>query len=216
MVWLMIVAILIVALALIALWPLRFRFSYTRIGDNDTIELALITKKNKTIYKLEVPFVDFSTKYLKPMLKFGSQAHGPKGVAKKEGDLTLDFSDWSWRFLRFIGHVIKQNLRPFKQAIYYLLRKTLIRDFRWSTEFSTGDAALTGVSSGILWTLKSQVWSWVRRHTKVSAKPVIQVQPSFNHSCLSLEIVCIGEVRIGHIIIATIKFIRCRLKRKRG
>lgn len=216
MLWLKVLAGLTVIFIVIALWPLRFRFCYQRRGENDTIELALLTRNNNPIFKLEVPTIEFSNKLLKPMLRFGSQAHGPGGVAKKKGDLTLDFTDWSWRFMHFIGGIIKRNLRPFKSAIFYLLRKIYIQDFKWNTEFSTGDPALTGVSSGILWTIKSQIWAWVRRHTNVLAKPVIQVQPSFNHSCLSLEIVCIGEVRIGHIIIATIKFIRCRLKRKRG
>ena len=83
-----------------------------------------------------------------------------------------------------------------------------IERFEWRTEFGTGDAALTGCLTGILWALKSTVLGFLSRRFVFEAPPQFTVSPLFNRTCLALEVFCIFRFTIGEIIVAVAQRIR--------
>lgn len=74
----------------------------------------------------------------------------------------------------------------------------------WRTVVGTGDAAATSYVTGSLWTFKSILIGWLRRHYTFLTAPVCNVVPDFDRSCLALEVSCIFRFTIGEIIVAVV------------
>lgn len=111
---------------------------------------------------------------------------------------------------------IKNALPTLRPVISYLLSKTVIKSLSWQTKFGLGDAASTGILTGIIWGVKSTLTNWfsarVKRfchHTQLAVIPV------FSAASFSMEVHCIFEVRLGHIIIAGATAIR-KIRQQRG
>lgn len=100
------------------------------------------------------------------------------------------------------------NLARLKRSFKYAAAHTRIKRLEWSSEFSLGDAACTGVTAGLVWSLKSTLLTVVSSHTRLETVPRIRVRPNFQEPLFHTLINCIFEIRIGHIMIAGIKAVR--------
>ena len=74
--------------------------------------------------------------------------------------------------------------------------------------FGAGDAAVTGSFTGILWALKGNVIGLVSNYFKLKQQPQIIVEPKFDQLMLNTSFSCIFSFRIGHAILAGIRFVR--------
>lgn len=75
-------------------------------------------------------------------------------------------------------------------------------EFRWVTRFGAGDPALTGLLTGVVWSVKGTVFGLLNRNMRLTREPVIRVEPDFQSFTFRTSVRCIVRVRLGDIISA--------------
>ncbi|MGM0471666.1 MAG: DUF2953 domain-containing protein, partial [Bacillota bacterium] len=71
----------------------------------------------------------------------------------------------------------------------------------WRTKFGIKNPALTGVATGLLWIIKSNLYSFLHHRAAEVAKPKFAVLPNFNQvNELDVEFESIFSLRLGKII----------------
>jgi hypothetical protein len=78
----------------------------------------------------------------------------------------------------------------------------------WITKVGLEDAAVTGISTGLLWSVKGLVYSVIcqMEHWHIH-KVELKVIPNFKQKLFEVHLDCIFKFTIGHIIIAGIKLL---------
>jgi len=95
----------------------------------------------------------------------------------------------------------------------YLLSKTRISNLSLNLELGTGDAAQTAIISGAIAFTFSSIQSYIINRYSLSTQ-ALRVFPYFNRRVFNMDLDCIIHLRIGHIIIAGIKIIGRKIKRR--
>ncbi|MFA7467953.1 MAG: DUF2953 domain-containing protein, partial [Desulfotomaculaceae bacterium] len=86
-------------------------------------------------------------------------------------------------------------------AYRYLLSRTKLRHFKWSTVIGLPEAGQTGMAVGALWIIKSNTTSFLYRMLDHQApKPELDVVPVFDGQLLRVNFDCIFSLSSGHII----------------
>lgn len=136
---------------------------------------------------------------------------------------------WCWRLLpiplsklvRFINNDSEQstytnqdmildsfNILGYRKLIeltkMLIDRSDSVEKFDMNMTYSTGDAALTGVAAGILWSGIGGI-TGISTHKDIWINaPKIQIRPSFGQAMFAIRLHCIFQIRLGHIIIETL------------
>ncbi|MGE5380446.1 MAG: DUF2953 domain-containing protein [Methylocystaceae bacterium] len=99
------------------------------------------------------------------------------------------------------------NFGKFLWAWYWWNSKTARRSFKrirlkslvWETSFSTGDVALTGVATGLVWAVKG--WLLGLTGSRLTLEQVrVEVWPQWDDRSLQTRFDCIVNTRLVHII----------------
>lgn len=75
----------------------------------------------------------------------------------------------------------------------------------WHTRVGYDDAALTGLSTGLIWSVKSLFLQYFSHIIPLRTVPIIHVDPSFNEPSFNTEFRCIFSFKLRHLIGATLK-----------
>lgn len=104
-----------------------------------------------------------------------------------------------------IGNTI-DLYKKYRSIINYMLYRTDFKILYWKTEIGFDDAALTGMSIGIVNILKGNVYAMFNNIRIRPKKIYFKVVPNFNREILKTDIHSIFKVKIGYIIIAGLKY----------
>src|SRR5690625_3542881 len=118
----------------------------------------------------------------------------------KHGSLTDSISEVKRKVHRFVQTML--NMCSLTRA---LLRKSSLHHCKWHTYIGTGDASITGMITGGLWTIKGFVMRMIFHHQQVECRPHIEVYPLFQQKDLLIEGSCIVSIRIGQAIYTFLK-----------
>lgn len=72
--------------------------------------------------------------------------------------------------------------------------------FYWRTQFSTSDAAMTGIANGLLWSIKACLLSQFMKNICFAVCPTIQVCPTFRQPEFQTEFQCIFSFKLGNVM----------------
>jgi hypothetical protein len=182
-----------------------------RNEENDT-RLMVSLLKGLLKFKIEIPKLALKELADKPKVEIVGQVETAEGAPVTELKERIKIST-----LFYYLKKIKEFIDNYWGIVSYLLKAVNINKLSWVTEFGTGDAAVTGVATGVVWTLKGGILTILSRYlTLKDKKPELQVIPRFQQGGLYLDLNCIFAIRIGHIIIATIRFVFKKFLRQRG
>lgn len=116
----------------------------------------------------------------------------------------------SRRFFRRLIHHPRLGLAALRksQRLFYHYRHIVqsflsalcCEKFYWNTRFSTSDAAMTGIASGLLWSAKACLLSQLTQNIRFAVCPTIQVCPTFQQPEFQTEIQCIFSFKLGHVM----------------
>ncbi|SHJ48315.1 DUF2953 domain-containing protein [Paramaledivibacter caminithermalis] len=98
-------------------------------------------------------------------------------------------------------------LKTYKNIIRYLIDRINFRTLLWKTEVGFEDAALTGITSGIINIFKSNLFTMLNSSKKKPEKIHLKILPNFNKHVLKTDLNCIFTMRIGYIIIVGLKYL---------
>lgn len=83
-----------------------------------------------------------------------------------------------------------------------------IHKLEWKTVIGVGDAAQTGMATGVLWSLKGSLVGILSVYTKLKAKPDLAITPFFQEVFLRTSVICIFSFRIGHAILGALRVVK--------
>jgi len=91
--------------------------------------------------------------------------------------------------------------RATKPAYRYMLSRTTLHHFKWSTGLGLPEAGQTGMAVGLLWIIKGNTTSFLYRMLdRCAPGPELEVVPVFDGQLLRVNFDCIFSLRSGHII----------------
>jgi len=209
------VFLLIIFIVALMFLRIRFEVEYKRQGPDDNIKVEMATLQGLIRYQTNIPVVELDRYFLEPVLKIETGIQGAvshpvedKGLIVKIPVLTAVLSKLPLYLQQGLEY-----LQRYRKVLRKLLKTIRFHHLTWITQVGFGDPADTGVATGILWGMKGYLYSVFRSHagTVVNA-PRLSVIPCFDCTCLRLDFHCIFDVRIGHIIIAGLNFVKLALK----
>ena len=196
--------LLLVGLAFLSI---RVQFRYLREGSNDEFDLIISIFKGYLKYKLEIPHIELGQKLLRPFLKVKVETEGEKGTP-----ITKDRERILLPKLDVLPELVKKTYRHFlkyKPVIKYFEQHTRFHKLKWHTEFGLQDPAVTGLLVGVIWIIKGNLYAVFQKNAQtILEPPEIAVIPNFQQTKLRLDINCIFDIKVGHIITAMIIFVR--------
>ncbi|GAA0380324.1 DUF2953 domain-containing protein [Bacillus horti] len=160
-------------------------------------------------YDTEIPIIKLSED--KPGVEYDVKAESPtKKLDEKKISITL--SDVVTSF---------QKLHDFIQKVYglhiivkHLLKNVRLKQLEWKSTIGTGDAAETGMLSGLAWGIKASFVGFFASYTTLQCLPNVQVISSFQQKKMDSNFVCMFRLRIGHAILAGIRIALHSRKRR--
>lgn len=207
------ILLLLVIAVILSLLRICFHVEYHRRDQDDNLTVQMSLLRGLVHYRAEVPTIELEQRFFTPVLKMASEmekaAFHP--VEDKEFKVGLPITV---RLIRRLPALVKEGWRRFDRynpALYYLFRFIRCRRFYWRTEIGLDDAAHTGIMVGVLWGMKTFLYKNFQSKIGImSQKPAIQVVPDYFNKKMALDFSCIFDIRLGHIIIAGLNFVRKR------
>lgn len=112
---------------------------------------------------------------------------------------------------RLLSTPLPRAIKFGSKLALFLLRE--IEKLEVKLRYSTGEAALTGISAGAAWGLISIALSIIGSRVRFLHQPQIQIKPVFGPIQFECWFHCIFKIRLGHIIV---KYIKQQLKLGKG
>ncbi|MDQ0255022.1 hypothetical protein J2S74_002404 [Evansella vedderi] len=199
--------ILVGILLLCMLLPLLFfikmkvLINYSHNGQDDELSLQFRTL-GFIKYSVNLPLLAIDDET--PSVVYEEKRQSALGEKDIKEKFTLHrFLDDLKHFHRFLKHVV-----GFHTILRKFMQKMSIDKFLWESEIGTGDAALTGSASGLLWGIKGNTLGVISNYMNWKTKPQISVVPQFQQMLLKTSFECMVSFRIGHAILAGLKVLR--------
>ncbi|WP_432664834.1 DUF2953 domain-containing protein [Wukongibacter baidiensis] len=202
----MLIAVIIIVFLIILIFISSVHINIKFIKDD---ELNKVIIKIKTLYgllrfKKELDEFNLTTK--KEEVKGGIDEELEVEVESDSASKKEDQAD----FINIRKGI--ENMQKYKNVINYIIRKIDLHTFFWNTEVGFDDAALTGLSIGIINIFKSNVFVMLNNTSIRPNNICLKVLPNFNRQTLKTNIHSIFKVKLGHIIIAGLKYLWTKKK----
>jgi hypothetical protein len=203
-----IVIALFCAIMIMIFLLLRVKFyiglNYQRQGANDSLTVTIYCWRKLLFYQMKIPVIAITdqgrlwveTNIVTDQGEIGSNTEAEIKAA------------WHWieqtirkpRLLLFLLRKLRNYIHFSRRLTRQLLTEVCCEKFYWHTQFGTSDAAVTGVMSGLLWSMKALVLSRLTRRIHFVAKPSIRVCPDFQDTGFTMEFKCIFSLRLGNVM----------------
>lgn len=193
-------------LFIILITKLTITISLYHGNDNDQITIKFRAWFGLIKYKLEVPLIKLDDDG--PNIVFEEKTEkGKEGQGKQNDKLKKETPEeilTSFKnFRELLSHIVGLH-----RIVRKFFNKVKVFDIKWQTVFGTGDAALTGTMTGLLWGAKGGIISIVSQYMRLQSMPQLAVVPSFQKAVIQTDFSCIITFRVGHAILAGIKIIK--------
>ncbi|HJV45235.1 MAG TPA: DUF2953 domain-containing protein [Bacillota bacterium] len=208
--WILIV--MLILFVIIFCTNVKIFLEYRRERENDMITI-----------QMSIWFGLIRFKYQIPMLQINSLFQGVK--VNKQTTASENASPKKKRFRITPQQIHKyiQKLRLLKLQIHDLneiakqtLRKFHCEEWEWRTRVGLGDAATTGVVTGVIWAVKANILGIVAHYIHLSQPPRLDVIPTFQDTTIDTHIRCILRFRVGNAIIAGTRILMNLRKGREG
>lgn len=187
------VVILLIALCLI---KVNFAIEYNRQGVDDHISLSFFILKGLIKYKFEIPKVDKNKKgiFFKKVKEKGNKE---KEVSKRKEEFGYNYIlEKIKEYREFMA-----NYRIlFAKISNYLRCKVKVKKLNLDVTIGADNAHHTAILMGVCWSVVGIAISFIHNNMNLLEKN-ISIKPDYMGKKLKVDLFCILNVRIGHIII---------------
>ncbi|MEN2769152.1 DUF2953 domain-containing protein [Ornithinibacillus xuwenensis] len=193
MVWIFVVLFLIIIFIILLLLKIKIKVSYSYQKDSHQIMITVYLIRIKIFQRK----IDFNAKRKdtheqKDFLDVIKEIRGHDEIA--------DFKQ--------LLKTLKQRLMEAKNAMITVMNNLSIHQLTWKTQFGTGEASSTGVTSGGIWMIKGTLIGMMYEMTNFKCEPQIAVIPYFQQKGLQSQIDCIVSIRLGKAIYTVMQVLR--------
>jgi hypothetical protein len=107
-----------------------------------------------------------------------------------------------------------KNMNELYKVMKKSLKKVRITQLVWKSAIGTGNAATTGIISGVGWSFKGTVIGMLSYYFSLKVQPQLEIRPIFNRKISNTYVKCIFQVRAGQAILAGLKIFKLWKKMK--
>ncbi|WP_462411311.1 DUF2953 domain-containing protein [Neobacillus sp. Marseille-QA0830] len=207
MYWVLLVLLVLMALfVLIIFTKLTILVNYQHQNDDDQLNVEFRIWFGLIKYKLDVPLIKVDDDSPSIVVK-GNTYAGES--AKEPPDQNVEqFTKKDAKSFFTNGKQLRNRVFKLNVIIKKFLRKVTVKKFEWQSLIGVGDAAHTGMLSGVLWSVKGGIIGLVSHFLSLKTTPQISITPHFQASVFHTKISCIFQFRIGHAMLAGVKLVK--------
>lgn len=194
--------ILIITILLLLFIPIYIRIELKRKSGEDKIQLIVYILKGILKYKYEISYIDLIIKY------YNDHTDEKKG---KSNEMKKD------KKIKLATKLLKKSKKPIDykkvlKAIWgYLIKKIELKSINLKSTIGLGDAALTGILYGLIWSLIGTLTNIISQYKDIN-EINIENNPDFNNKICIIDFFCIIRLKIVHIIIASYRGVKVFIK----
>ncbi|WP_052659448.1 DUF2953 domain-containing protein [Bacillus alveayuensis] len=174
-------------------------------GDHDHYRIKFKTFFGLLKYSIDIPFVKVDKQKAQIIMK-ENKRKGKKTnfEQKKMKKITIqDIFDSLHNFKEIARHVV-----GLQKIIQRFFKHVNICSLEWHTYVGVGDAAKTGVVTGVAWSIKGLVLQLLTRYMKVKNHPHISITPDFQQPTSKITFNCMIYFRLGYAILTGLRFVK--------
>lgn len=200
MLYLVVFFILLVIYTVLYWVDIKAAVDYIRNEQDEWIVLYFYTRDGFLHYRYEIPLVKTENDRIKFKLVKGQSREMRTGSTKKDRMMPLDI------YRKYISArtYLADHKSLFEDIRRYLNKKDIHVELSIKLKQGTGDAALTGLVCGLLWTAAGIAITYLSRYLKAFKKR-ITITPCFDKTIFGVDAYCIFHVKLVHIIVVLIK-----------
>jgi len=197
--------LLLVLLVAIIMTRLKVSIHYFHAQDDDSLKIEFKAWYGLIKYKLNVPLIKVDdnspTIVVKDEVQIGEDEKNKK---KKTMQLSAEDIVNSFKDIK----VLLEHVVSFHRIIRHFLLKVQVKQLEWHTFIGVGDAALTGMLTGAIWTIKGSIIGIISQYLRLLENPNMSVSPQFQMAVSQTSFKCMLQFRIGHAMVAGIKLVK--------
>jgi hypothetical protein len=176
-----------------------------------TMRVEILFTRTKENQHAEIKFAAFR-EMIHYRLKWDG---GVTGKTKQEADQVATSAVGEGEDLSITYQWLRCQFSLLQTTLGWMLRKVTCEQLSWGTTVGTGDAAETGVLTGLIWTIKSILLGIVAGYIRWDQSPQLEVAPQFNQAILEIRFHSIIRFRLGHAILAITRLL-AHMRKGRG
>jgi hypothetical protein len=200
MLYLAIFFVLLVIYTILYWVDIKATLDYIRNEQDEWIVIYFYTRDGFLHYKYEIPLVSTENDRVKFKLVKGQGREIHTGTTKKDRLMPMDI----YRKYVSIRTYLTDHKSMFEDIRRYLNSRDIHVELDIKLKQGTGDAALTGLTCGLLWAAAGIVITYLSRYLKAFKKR-IAITPCFDKTIFEVDATCIFHVKLVHIIVVLIK-----------
>ncbi|WP_185955987.1 DUF2953 domain-containing protein [Melghirimyces algeriensis] len=213
MIWKLLLGAILIILMIFPLTSVRIQVRYWRKEEKDHLEVyvrlfwGLIRfKSTLPSFRLDQTGVSF----------WREQDTRQVSDAKKKGRISLkNIKQFRAKLSRIRRQIASFNHITLEVSRRFL-RHVVCERLRWDTSVGTGDAASTGVLTGVIWGVKTSLVGFAGSYIRWACPPRLNVQPLFNNDKVETTLDSIIRFRIGYAIVAVIRLLIRFVRNNKG
>ncbi|SES70152.1 Protein of unknown function [Natronincola peptidivorans] len=180
-----------------------------REGENDEVIIVLSVLNGFFKYKIDIPFLDMvhtGNNLIRAKIHNDTEVGNKKEQINDSWEEELNFNE-----IKIIFEEIQSFKKKYWNVIEYIKGKLRIKKVLWYTKIGLEDAAITAIVTGIIWVIKTNIILFIRNTLNLEDIS-IDVVPNYMSKKFALTFHCIVGLKIGYIIIASIKLLMMKFR----
>lgn len=191
----------------ILLSNIKVRIKVSKDGTNDCVKINATALYGLLKFATNIPLVDV---YKNGQFHTSAKINTRIGLIKKMITIGGDRKKVSVSDIKRFQEKYKKIHKKYVKSFEYISRKVIINKIFWISELGTGDAAITGITAGFFWMLKSNLIYFIQSRYNVDDF-YIDIIPYYQEEKLKTSFDCIITLKIGYIIIAGMKYLTVKI-----
>ncbi|MCC3356423.1 DUF2953 domain-containing protein [Bacillus sp. REN16] len=195
--------ILLFFIILILITRLTIFIEANHSQDDDHIKIRFSIWFGLIRYTINVPMVAIDNETPSIVFKKEKKADLAAGEKKKKEKFSVQNLIVNLQEAEIILHRVI-NLVPILKSF---LKKISVSKFKWHSHIGVGDAAHTGIITGLAWSIKGTIIGVISQYLNLKTHPDYSITPSFQIAVSETRLRCMIHFRIGHAMVAGIRAI---------
>jgi hypothetical protein len=214
MMWLLYVLLFIILLLItLAISNLKVKIDLMHKADDDHLKVTLRLWRFIR-YTMDIPLIQVDEDDGSVVVKQKQYAGEQKDTSSAEKQKKVTPNEMVGKMKKM--RTLINRVVGFHEIVKKFVRHITIHQLNWKSSFGTGDAAHTGVLTGVIWSLKGSIVGLLSHYMQLKAKPQLEVVPQFQKLHSETHLMCMISFRIGHAMVAAIRTVKYWKPKKGG
>lgn len=211
MLWVFVTLLAIILLVVVSFVQIEVYFH--RQHQDDEIQIKVVALYGLVKIRFNIPVIKIKQRY--PGVEVQAEAEAAKSdIASVKIRNTITPNTIMQLFQRARKRIreVYGLLEWTKQTLQYVRCEQI----QWQSKLGTGDAAETGVLTGVAWGVKTSILGFGLKYLDLRTIPKLNVVPLYEQRHFYSELHCILRIRVAHAMLQGIRFIPRWIKGKGG